>query len=131
MSFRGLLRHRLAIITPAAADKDNLDDSGFPVASEPTVQLVMGLVQPRDSHEVRAPENEGVLYTDVLIFLEVMNISAAAYITEANDDGPIEGARRFQIDGIQPFLYGSNPHLEIYGKLMAGSYIRGVPAGSW
>lgn len=126
MSFRGLLRHQLAIVTPGAPDVTNLDDAGFPVAGDDSVVLVPGLVQPRDSHEANAPFNEGVLATDFIIFLEVMPLSAASYIQEANDDGPIDGARRFQINGIQPFIYGSSPHLEVLATLMSGSFARGI-----
>jgi hypothetical protein len=122
MSFRGLLRHQLAIITPGATDADVLDDAGFPVAGDPSVVNVPGLIQPRDSHEMNTPFNEGTLATDYIIFLEVMPLSAASYIVEADDDGPIEGARRFQINGIQPFLFGSNPHLEVLATVMSGSF---------
>ena len=121
MSFRGLLRHRLAIVTPGAPDLDDLDESGFPIDGSPSVLLVRGLVQPRDSHETRAPENEGVLYTDVIIFLEVMNISAASYITEADANGPLANGNRYQINGIQPFLFGSNPHLEVLATVIKGT----------
>jgi hypothetical protein len=127
MSLRGLLRHQLAIITPATADITDLDEAGFPNESAtPSVVLVPGLVQPRDSHEVREPLNEGLMGTQYLIFLEVQPLSGASYIVEADDDGPIEGARRFQIDGIQPFLYGSSPHLEVYATLMSGSFSVGA-----
>ena len=121
MGFRGLLRHQLAIVTPGAPDPDNLDDAGFPVAGTDSVVLVPGLVQPRVSHEVKEPGNEGVLYTDFLIFLEVMNLSAASYITEADDNGPLEGGNRYQINGVQPFLYGSAPHLEVYATLLTNT----------
>jgi len=121
MSFRGLLRHQLAIVTPGAPDLDDLDESGFPVATAPSVILVPGLVQPRDSHETRQPFSEGVLATEFIIFLEVMPLSAASYITDADDLGPIDSGRRFQIDGVQPFLYGRDPHLEVMATLIGGS----------
>jgi hypothetical protein len=121
MSLRGLLRHQLAIVTPSAADLSDLDESGFPVATAPSITLVPGLVQPRDSHETKQPFSEGVVATEFIIFLEVIELSAASYITDADDAGPVEGGRRFQIDGIQPFLYGRDPHLEVMATLIAGT----------
>ena len=126
MGFRGLLRHQLAIVTPGAPDPDDLDEAGFPVAGADSVVLVPGLVQPRDSHEVREPGNEGVLYSDFIIFLEVMNISASSYITEADDNGPLEGGNRYQINGIQPFLFGSAPHLEVLATLIKSTLPLGL-----
>lgn len=122
MSFRGLLRHQLAIVTPGGSDMDNLGDDGFPVPGEPSVLLVPGLVQPRDAHEIRSPLDEGANLSDYIIFLEVIPLSAAAYITFADDDGPITGAARYQINGIQPFLFGRDPHLEVLATQTGGGF---------
>jgi hypothetical protein len=121
MSFRGLLRHQLAIVTPGAPDADDLDDAGFPVMGAPSVVLCKGLIQPRDAHEVLAPMNEGISVSDFMIFLEMQPLSAAAYITWADDNGPITGAQRYQINGIQPFPYGRDPHLEVLATLIGGT----------
>lgn len=126
MSLRGLLRHQLAIVTPGVSDITNLDEAGFPVEGSPTYRLVPGMVQPRDAHEVRDPSTAGTEMTDFIIFLEIMPLSIGAYISEANDSGPITGGRRFQVNGIQPFDYGSNPHLEVYATLVGSTeYIPG------
>ena len=126
MSFRGLLRHQLAIITPGIPDVTNLDDAGFPVVGDPVVTLVPGLVQPRDAHEIVGPYNSGAEVTDFMIFLEMQPLSATSYITDADDNGPIAGGRRFQINGIQPFAYGRDPHLEVLATLIGSSeYIPG------
>lgn len=122
MSLRGLLRHQLAIVTPGAADIDTLDDAGFPVTGEPSVRLVPGLVQPRDAHELTSPRQEGTTLSDYIIFLEIIPLSAASYITYADDDGPIEGPR-YQINGIQPFTYGRDPHLEVLATQIGGSEV--------
>lgn len=123
MSFRGLLRHQLAIVTPATADIDTLDDAGFPVATAPDVRLVPGLVQPRDAHETNDPLGAGTEVSDFLIFLEIMPLSIGAYITDADDDGPISGGRRFQVNGIQPFNYGRDPHLEVLATMIGNTDI--------
>jgi hypothetical protein len=126
MAFRGLLRHQLAIVTPGVADITNLDDAGFPVVGSDSVRLVPGLVQPRDAHEAGDPIAAGTETSDFLIFLEMMPLSIGAYITEADDDGPRENGRRFQVNGIQPFDYGSSPHLEVYATLIGSTeYIPG------
>ena len=124
MSLRGLLRHQLAIVTPGVPDIDNLDDAGFPVVGDPTVVLVPGLVQPRDAREITSPYNSGAELTDYIIFLEMMDLSATAYITDADDSGPLDGGRRFQINGIQPFAYGRDPHLEVLATLVGSSEYR-------
>lgn len=126
MSFRGLLRHQLAIVTPGVADITDLGDDGFPVTGDPTVRLVPGLVQPRDAHEIAASANAGAEVSDFIIFLEMQALSASAYITEADDDGPIAGGRRFQINGIMPFDYGRDPHLEVLAtRIGSTEYVPG------
>ena len=121
MSFRGLLRHQLAIVTPGTPDLDDLDEAGFPIVGADSVRLVPGLVQPRDAHEIRLPSEAGAEISDFIIFLEMMPLSATAYITEADDDGPIAGGRRFQINGIMPFDYGRDPHLEVLATLVGNT----------
>lgn len=118
MSLRGLLRHQLAIVTPGVPDMNNLDESGFPITGAPTFIVVKGLVQPRDAREVKSPLEEGVSISDFLIFLEMMELSAASYITFADDNGPLAGAARYQINGIMPFAYGRDPHLEVLATLL-------------
>jgi hypothetical protein len=121
MSFRGLLRHQLAIVTPGVPDMSNLDESGFPITGAPTFVVVKGLVQPRDAHEVKSPLEEGVSVSDFMIFLEMQPLSAASYITFADDNGPLAGAARYQINGIMPFAYGRDPHLEVLATLLGSS----------
>jgi hypothetical protein len=121
MSFRGLLRHQLAIVTPGVPDMANLDESGFPIQGNSTYIVVKGLVQPRDAREVKSPLEEGISISDFMIFLEMQPLSAASYITYANDAGPLPGAARYQINGIMPFPYGRDPHLEVLATLIGGT----------
>lgn len=131
MSFRGMLRHTVAIVTPSTPDLDDLDEAGFPITGAPTIRVVPAMVQPRDAHEVRSPIESGAEISDFIIFLEMMPLSAAAYIVDADDDGPIAGGRRFQINGIMPFDYGTrDDHLEVLATLIGSTDPDSIIPGS-
>lgn len=108
MSFAGLLVHPLAIVTPVAASPADVDEYGQPVAGEPDVALVSGMVQPKTAREIALVSQAGAEVSDHTIYLLPRPLSAAAHIRDEPDAG-----RRFEITGIRSFEFGSAPHLEV------------------
>lgn len=119
MSYAARLVHRLAIVTTAeGAD----DDYGHPADGSVTTEAVRGLVQPRTAREMALLSQNGVPYSDHVIFLPSMRLDGAAYITDADTSGdPIDGGRRFEVVGVRSFEFGSTPHLEVDVKLVGST----------
>jgi hypothetical protein len=122
MSFASLLVHPLAIVTPEpqgnSLDVANLDDHGQVIPDDPTVELVRGMVQPRTAKEIAQAASAGAEVAGYTIFLLPRQLSATAYITDADAFGPLAGGRRFQVTGVRPFEYGTQPHLEVDCELV-------------
>lgn len=111
MSFAARLIHDLAIVTPQDSVSGDVDDYGQPVAGEPDVDLVSGLVQPasaRRNREVALTSQGGAAIADYVVFLERRTLSNAAYIRFHPDDGD-----RYEIIGVRDYNFGRSPHLEV------------------
>ncbi len=104
------LVHSLAIVTPQT--DGTLDDYGQPVAAEPIVETVSGLIQPRGAiraREVPQVIEAGAEIADHVVFLALRDISNAAYIRYDPDDGD-----RYHIKSIRRYEFGTvNDHLEV------------------
>jgi hypothetical protein len=104
------LLHSLAIVTPTTSG--TLDDYGQPVAGEPTVELVSGLIQPslrRRGEEILLSSQAGAELADHVVFLAIRDLSNAAYIRFDPDDGD-----RYQVVGIRRYEFGTvSDHLEV------------------
>lgn len=124
MTYPNLLVHQLAVVTPVPIGDPtlatSLDDDGQVQPGTPIVTLVRGMVQPRTAREVAQALEAGAEVADYTIFLKPMRLSASAYITDANGSGPLSGGRRFQIQGIRSYEFGTVPHLEV-DCLLVGS----------
>lgn len=116
MSFTGLLVHPLAIVTPTVPDPTSVDDYGQPVPGAPTVDTVRGMVQPLSAREIQLASQGGAEVSDHVIFLLPRHLDAAAYIRDDPDVG-----RRFQINGVRSFEFGSVPHLEVDCRLVGST----------
>lgn len=116
MSFLSLLVHKLAIVTPVQLATD--DDYGHPEPGTPTVTLVRGMVQPKAAREVQQSDQAGAEVSDHTIYLLPRQLAGAAYITDADDSGPLTGGRRFQVIGVRSLEFGTMPHLEVDCKLV-------------
>lgn len=119
MSFASLLRHPLAIVSPNAGVTD--DEYGHPVAEDPTVVLVRGMVQPRTAREIALTSQAGAELSDHVIFLRPRQIPAGSWITDADADGIRAGGRRFDITGVRSFEFGTQPHLEVDVRLVGST----------
>lgn len=119
MSFASLLVHRLAIVTPVPLGTD--DEYGHPQAGTPDVALVWGMVQPKTAREIAQSDQAGAEIGDITIFLLPRRLEGAAWIADADADGPIAGGRRFDITGIRSFEFGSTPHLEVDCRLVGST----------
>lgn len=111
MPFATRLIHDLAIVTPTHEVSGDLDDYGQPIAGEPDVDLVSGLVQPataRRNREVALTSQAGALVADYVVFLQRRDLSNAAYIRFHPDNGD-----RYEIVGIRDYNFGRSPHLEV------------------
>jgi hypothetical protein len=117
VSFGSLMVHPLAIVIPnALADPTiaaNLTEYGQAEPGSATVTLVRGMVQPRKAREAALTTEDGAEIADYTIFLQMQSITGAAYIVDADAGGPLAGGRKFQIQGIRPYEFGSVPHLEV------------------
>lgn len=101
------LVHALAIVTPTV--DGTLDEHGQPVAGEPVVETVDGLIQPRTVKEMALISQAGAELGDHVVFLPLGDYTNAAYIRFDPDDGV-----RYDIVGIRRFEYGTvNDHLEV------------------
>lgn len=98
--------HALAIVTPTT--DGTLDDYGQPVAGEPIVELVSGLVQPRKVTEVMLASQAGAEIGDHVIFLAERTLGSESWIRFNPDDGD-----RYDIKGVRHFEYGRDAHLEV------------------
>jgi hypothetical protein len=103
------LIHDLAIVTPT--DSGTLDGYGHPVAGDPVVTLVVGLIQPKSAREIALTSQAGAMLSDHVVFLLPQTLSNAAYIRYEPDDGD-----RYEIVGIRTFDFGRDPHLEVDAK---------------
>jgi hypothetical protein len=102
--------HDLAIVTPS--DSGALDEYGQPIAGEPTVTLVDGLIQPKKTTEVALISQAGASKSTHTVFLARRTLSNAAYIRYEPDDGD-----RYEIDGTpRDYNFGQDPHLEVDAK---------------
>lgn len=127
MSFRRRLIHKLALVAPT--DAGTLDADGQPVADDPVVTPVQGLVQPlanlvraRD----RALEGEaGPLIGSHVIFLELAEIPAGAWISDSPDD--IEAGSRYDVVGVPRYEFGTSPHLEVRAQLVTSEQLVAAP----
>lgn len=102
------LIHSLAIVTPTHEVSGSLDEYGHPVAGEPDVDLVAGLVQPKSAREVALTSQAGAEIADYTIFLARRDLAGAAFIRFEPDDGD-----RYEITGIRDFNFGRLAHLEV------------------
>jgi hypothetical protein len=104
------LVHDLAIVTPTDDVGTATDAYGQPVAGEPTVTLVSGLIQPKSAREVQLISQAGAQLSDHTIFLlRTAPVENASYIRFATDDGD-----RYEVVGIRDFAYGTvSDHLEV------------------
>lgn len=104
--------HALAIVTPTT--DGTLDADGQPVAGDPKVDVVVGLVQPKTAREIAALNQAGSQVSTHTILLAPRAIGAGAWIRPDPDDG-----RRFDITGIRTYDAARDPHLEIDARLVA------------
>ena len=112
MSFASRLIHSLAIVEPTTTGV--LDDYGQPVASDPVVTLVAGLLQPiYRGREVPLTTQGGAELSSHRVYLLPQALSADAYIRFEPDDGD-----RYQVVDIKSFEFGHSPHLEVECKLI-------------
>lgn len=107
------LIHSLIIVTPT--QDGTLDDYGHPVAGTPVEVAVSGLIQPKSAREMSQSNQAGAMIADHTIFLALQDLSAAAYIRYATDDGD-----RYQITGIRSFSFGGLAHLEVDARRVVG-----------
>lgn len=98
--------HSLAIVTPTT--DGTLDDYGQPVADDPVVTLVAGLVQPKSAREIAQTNQAGAQLADHTIFLAYQTLPGAAYIRFEPDDGD-----RYEVSGVRQYNFGRDPHLEV------------------
>lgn len=118
MSFRNLLVHDLALVTPT--DAGTLDADGQPAAGARVVTPIPGMVQPRSvlAHaEDRALEGlAGPLIGSHVIFLELRAIPAGAWISDNPAD--VDAGRRYNVLAVRRYEFGTSPHLEIDAELV-------------
>ena len=107
MPINDRLIHSLAIVSPTR-DAEDIDEYGQPVAGEPIVTTVKGLVQPKSAREIALTSQAGAEVSDHTIFLMPQTLSGAAYIRFEPDTGD-----RYEISGIRSFEFGKDPHLEV------------------
>lgn len=119
MSLASLLTHRLALVAPVNAGTD--DDYGQPERDAPTVTLAWGMVQPRSGREALHTLDAGAELSDHVIFLLPRQIPAGAWITDADESGILAGGRRFDIDAVRSFGFGSAAHLEVDCRLIGST----------
>ena len=101
------LVHALAVVTPTT--DSTLDEYGQPVAGEPIVELVDGLVQPRKVQEIALAHQAGAEIGDHVIFLPLGDHTSAAFVRFEPDDGV-----RYDIVGIRRVEFGTaSDHLEL------------------
>ena len=108
MPFANRLIHDLAIVTPTQNAEEELDDYGQPVAGEPDVDLVSGLVQPKSAREVALISQAGAEVSTHTVFLTLQDLTGASYIRFHPDDGD-----RYEITGVRRYDFGRSPHLEV------------------
>ena len=113
MPFADRLIHDLAIVTPTENVMGDLDDYGQPIAGEPDVVLVSGLIQPRggrNAREVPLISQAGAELSDHVVFLELdAPITGASYVRfEPDTTGD-----RYEVMGIRRYDFGRSRHLEV------------------
>jgi len=119
VSFASLLTHRLAIVAPVAAGTD--DEYGQPELASPSVTLAWGSVQPRSGREMAHTADGGAELSDHTIFLLPRPIPAGAWIADADESGVLAGGRRFDVDLVRSFGFGSAAHLEVDCRLVGST----------
>ena len=119
MSFSSLLTHRLALMSPDSAGTD--DEYGQPEHDAPIVTLLWGMVQPRSGREALHSADAGAELTDHVIFLLPRQIPAGAWLADADESGVLAGGRRFNIDAVRSFGFGSAAHLEVDCRLVGST----------
>lgn len=102
------LVHSLAIVTPTHDVADDVDEYGQPIAGDPTVETVRGLVQPLSAREVAQMNQAGPEIATHRVFLLRRTLSPSAYIRFDPDEGD-----RYEITGIRDYRSGQSPHLEV------------------
>lgn len=117
------LVHDLALVTPTS--DGTYDDYGQPVAGDPIVVLLAGLVQPIGGRERPQVNQAGPEMWDHRIFLGLRADPApGAYLRFEPDDGV-----RYEVVGTDRFDFGNLPHLEVRCRRIA-SQSRDVVSGS-
>jgi hypothetical protein len=104
------LVHLLTIVTPTDDVGTATDEYGQPVAGEPTVTNVSGLIQPKTAREVALISQAGAQVSDhTVFFLRSAPVENASYIRYRTDDGD-----RYEVVGVRDFNYGTvSDHLEV------------------
>ena len=106
------LIHSLAIVTPTEDVSGDVDEYGQPIAGEPTVAYVQGLVQPIGAREAAQVNQAGAAVHDHRIFLALQADPAnGAHIRFEPDNGD-----RYEVQGTDRFEYGGLAHLEVRCK---------------
>lgn len=113
MSLAALLVHPLAIVTPTTGSPASASDWNQPTHGTPETVFVHGLVQPRTAREMALTTQEGAPVSDYTIFLLPRRLSGSAYIRDEPDTG-----RRFEVQGVRSYEYGTTPHLEVDCRLV-------------
>lgn len=104
------LVHSLTIVTPTDDVWTATDEYGQPVAGEPTVTAVSGLIQPKTAREIALISQAGAQISDHTVFLlRSAPVENRSYVRYATDDGD-----RFEVVGIRDFNFGTvSDHLEV------------------
>jgi hypothetical protein len=127
VSFRSQLVHSLALVAPT--DAGTIDADGQPVAGDPIVTAVPGLIQPQSvlaRARDRALEGEaGPRIGSHVIFLELVDIPAGAWISDNPAD--VDAGQRYDITGVRRYEFGGTPHLEIDAQLVTSEQLVAAP----
>lgn len=119
MPFTDRLIHSLAIVTPTHEVSGDLDEYGHPVAGDPDVDLVSGLVQPKSAREIALTSQAGAQVSDHVVFLpRSVTVRNESYIRFQPDDGD-----RFEVVGIRDFNFGGGAHLEVDCRRIASEVL--------
>lgn len=111
MPLAGLLSHRLAVVTPTFEVVN-----GETTPTGQSVDPVDGLVQPRSAAEVAALSQAGAEVSTHVVFLELRELAAGAWISDNPAD--VAAGHRYDVTGVRRFEFGSAPHLEVDARLV-------------
>jgi hypothetical protein len=114
VSYAARLIHDLTLVrVPYDADPGSDDEYGQPPAV-PTSSAVRGLVQPKaNTREQADTRSAGAAVADHVIFLPLLDLSAADHL--------LRGSERYEIVGIRRFEFGRSPHLEVDARRVTGA----------